>query len=44
MTETLHEDRPTPEQINNDDEFDKWAEAYERRMAQKAAKHTSTRR
>jgi hypothetical protein len=32
----MPEDRPTKEVMNDDKEFDKWAEAYERKMAKKA--------
>jgi hypothetical protein len=31
----MPEDRPSQEIINDDEKFDAWAEAYERKMAQK---------
>ena len=40
MTEVSLEDRPTKEQIANDQEFDNWLEYFERKQAQKHAKYT----
>lgn len=39
LTETMPEDRPSLEQIENDELFDNWIQDYERKMAQKTAKH-----
>jgi hypothetical protein len=34
----MPEDRPSPEQINDDKKFDNWLEGFERKMAQMTAK------
>lgn len=40
MSEVSADEKPTKDQINNDEQFDNWMHQYETRMAQKMAKYT----